>query len=89
MPNAAVRQGLLDEYMPVWELAAELNVHPQTLRRWHAERRGPPRTKIARTFYYRRGAVEEWLRSREQSNMTPAPARHPGRPRSPSPPLTA
>jgi excisionase family DNA binding protein len=80
MPNAN-RSGLLDDYFSVEEFARQLGVHPQTIRRWHAERRGPPRTRIGHGFYYRRAAIETWLLKREQSPDATVPPRR-GRPRS-------
>jgi hypothetical protein len=80
MPTAA-RSGVLDDYVTRHDLATELGVHPLTLLRWHAERRGPPRVKVGRIFYYRRSAIEAWLRNREQSaDASPLP-RPRGRPR--------
>src|SRR5438270_13268968 len=59
--------GLLYEYLTPEQLAAELGVHKRTLDRWHASRVGPPRLTVGRRPLYRRDAVTDWLRSREQS----------------------
>ncbi len=48
------------------QTAARLAVKVQTLRVWACNRRGPPRTVIARRALYRREALENWLRAREQ-----------------------
>jgi hypothetical protein len=61
------RFGLLADYMTPAELAAELGICLQTLKRWHAARIGPPRVMVARKIHYRRGAVQEWLLKREKS----------------------
>jgi len=56
---------LLGEWMDRAELASELSVSPDTLKRWGSSRTGPAFTKIGRRVLYRREAVREWLRSRE------------------------
>ena len=38
-----------------------------TLRRWEAQRIGPPSVRAGRKVFYRRAAVEEWLEEQEQS----------------------
>ena len=48
------------------ELSRDLGISKRTLGRWHRQRIGPPRTVIGRTILYRRTAVQEWLRSREE-----------------------
>jgi hypothetical protein len=66
---------LLNDYAPEDQVAAELHVTKRTLQRWHAARIGPPRLIIARRPYYRREAVREWLRSREQGAAEPKGAK--------------
>jgi len=46
------------------ELAAELNVHVGTLRRWRKQGKGPPYSRLVRKPVYLIEAVEEWLESR-------------------------
>ena len=46
-------------------LAKELGVTLRTLQRWRERKRSPPFTTIGRSVYYRRQAVNEWLRERE------------------------
>jgi hypothetical protein len=58
---------VLSEYMTPEELAGELGICKRTLDRWHASRSGPPRVTVGRRPLYRREAVTEWLRSREQN----------------------
>jgi hypothetical protein len=57
---------LLADYLTEHQLAAELGVGLRSLRRWRALRRSPPYVVIARQVYFRRDAVAEWLRNREQ-----------------------
>jgi predicted DNA-binding transcriptional regulator AlpA len=58
---------VLSEYMTPEELADELGICRRTLDRWHTSRTGPPRVTVGRRPLYRREAVTEWLRSREQN----------------------
>ena len=53
-------------YLSEEQTAARLAVKVQTLRVWACNRRGPPRTVIARRPLYRREALEAWLRAKEQ-----------------------
>jgi hypothetical protein len=57
---------LLSEYLTPEELAGELGICKRTLDRWHATRSGPPRVTVGRRPMYRREAVAQWLRKREQ-----------------------
>ena len=59
--------GLLYAYLTPEQLARELNITKRTLDRWHASRIGPPRVTIGRRPLYRREAVTDWIRKREQS----------------------
>jgi len=54
-------------YFSEEQTAARLAVKVQTLRVWACNRKGPPRTVIARRALYRREALENWLRAREQN----------------------
>ena len=47
------------------DLAAELDVTVRTLVRWASSGFGPPYVKIGRKVWYRRQAVDEWLRTME------------------------
>ena len=58
---------ILSEYLTPAELAAEFGICKRTLDRWYASRRGPPRITIGRKPLYRREAVLEWLRKREEN----------------------
>jgi hypothetical protein len=49
-------------YQSEEELAAELGVAVSTLRRWHSERRGPPRTTLpGRKFGYDTLLKAAWI----------------------------
>jgi hypothetical protein len=48
------------------------------MRRYRALRQSPPYVMIGRRVYYRRGAVEDWLRKRERDFDEP---NHKGRAR--------
>jgi hypothetical protein len=62
MPDTDTPEG----YLNAEQTAALLAVKVQTLRVWACNRRGPPRTVIARRPLYRREALEAWLRAKEQ-----------------------
>ena len=57
---------MLSEYFTEESLGHELGITDRTLRRWEAERRGPPRTVVARRVYYRKSAFFHWLLSQEK-----------------------
>lgn len=62
------RQGtgsVLSEWMSRDDLAEQLGVKVDTLRRWDARRLGPPHVKLGQRVMYRREAVRLWLVSRE------------------------
>ena len=50
------------------QLARTLDLTPDTLARWEARRQGPPCTRIGRKTFYRRAAIQEWIRSQEQAH---------------------
>jgi predicted DNA-binding transcriptional regulator AlpA len=49
------------------DLAMELGLSVETLRRWEVQREGPPCIRAGRKVFYRRAAVEEWLDEQEQA----------------------
>jgi hypothetical protein len=57
---------LLTGWMTRAEVAAELNLSVDTLRRWECQRIGPPTMRLGRRVYYRAEAFREWLLSRER-----------------------
>jgi hypothetical protein len=58
--------GLLDDWISRRMLAVELGVSVDTLARWETRRIGPICVRIGRKVFYRRGAVQEWLRAQER-----------------------
>lgn len=56
---------VLSDWITREDLAAQLGLKVDTLRRWDARRVGPAFTKIGSRVLYRREAVREWLISRE------------------------
>jgi hypothetical protein len=70
---------VLSEYLTPEELASELGICKRTLDRWHGSRSGPPRLTIGRRPLYRREAVVQWLRKREEGSDVPEGAGRRGR----------
>ena len=48
--------------------ARALGLTADTLSRWEARRQGPPCTRIGRKTFYRRAAIQEWIRAQEQAH---------------------
>lgn len=67
--------GLLVGWISRVDLALELDLTVDTLRRWEAQRFGPPCVRAGRKVYYRRDAVHDWLQLQE----VPVPRRAGGR----------
>jgi hypothetical protein len=61
--------GLLGGWISRTDLALQLGVSEDTLRRWDALRSGPPCIRAGRKVFYRRAGVLEWLE--EQEAMAP------------------
>lgn len=61
---------VLADYVAERQLAAELGVHPYTLRKWRRLGGGPPPTKIGKAVLYRRSSVARWLEQRETASIT-------------------
>jgi excisionase family DNA binding protein len=68
---------LLQGWISRTDLARELGVCEETLRRWADARRGPPFVKAGRKILYRRTTVLEWLE--RQEDVAPRRARAGGR----------
>lgn len=68
---------LLQGWISRTDLARELGVCEETLRRWADARRGPPFVKAGRKILYRRSTVLEWLE--KQEDAAPRRARAGGR----------
>lgn len=61
--------GLLGGWISRADLALQLGVSEDTLRRWDALRSGPPCIRAGRKSYYRRSAVIEWLEDQEAAGL--------------------
>jgi DNA-binding transcriptional MerR regulator len=69
--------GLLGGWINRTDLAQQLGVSEDTLRRWDVLRSGPPCIRAGRKVYYRRATVLEWLE--EQETTASRRKRHGGR----------
>lgn len=58
---------LLDGWLTRKEVAEEIGVSTDTLKRWENRRVGPPSIQLGRKVLYRAEAFREWLMSRENS----------------------
>jgi hypothetical protein len=61
--------GLLGGWISRTDLAQQLGVSEDTLRRWDVLRSGPPCIRAGRKIYYRRSAVIEWLEDQERADL--------------------
>jgi Helix-turn-helix domain len=52
-------------YMLEATIAKQLNLTPQTLRKWRRQGKGPAFIKIGRRIFYRVASCDAWLKSRE------------------------
>ena len=59
---------LLADWISREQLACALDLTTDTLSRWEARRQGPPCTRIGRKTFYRRVAIQEWIRAQEQAH---------------------
>ena len=62
------KASLLSGWISRLDLALELGVTVETLRRWEGLRFGPPCVRAGRKVYYRRDAVQDWLTQQEMPN---------------------
>ena len=62
----ALNSKFLENFLTEQELAQALGCTVRTLRRWHVQRIGPPRTVCGRLIFYRRTSLDNWLKSHEQ-----------------------
>ena len=68
MPEPTARpRTLMSGWISRLDLATELGLSVDTLRRWEAQRTGPLCVRAGRKVYYRRAAVEDWLEEQEQN----------------------
>lgn len=57
--------GLMGGWISRLDLALELGVSVDTLRRWESQREGPPCVRAGRKVFYRRATVQTWLEEQE------------------------
>ena len=58
---------VLEHYISRREFAEQLGKNERTVIRWEIQRRAPKRTKIGRSVYYSKRAIEIWLAERGES----------------------
>jgi len=58
-------RNLLSGWISRPDLALELDVSIDTLRRWEQQRFGPPCVRAGRKVWYRRVTVQNWLEEQE------------------------
>ncbi len=54
------------DFLSEREFATLIGKSLRTVRRWHVERRGPTRTRLGRSVFYSRKAIENFLRRLEE-----------------------
>ena len=64
--DTAIRSAL-DELISLPDLAKRLEKSLRTITRWHNLRKGPRRTKIGRSVYFREADIAEWLDNQRES----------------------
>jgi DNA-binding transcriptional MerR regulator len=60
----------MEGYFTESETAEKLGVAVHTLRVWACRRKGPPRTKVGRSLFYRANSLHAWLAGHETSFET-------------------
>ena len=53
------------EILTVRKVAELFQVHPMTVYRWVEKRVGPPHVRVGRSIFFRRDAVDTWMRENE------------------------
>ena len=64
-PGQGAPGAILAGWISRGELARELGLTEDTLRRWEDRRIGPVCVRAGRRVYYRRTAVQDWLAAQE------------------------
>ena len=59
-------RGIIADLITEAELANQLGRSVRTLKRWRAQRIGPPYIRLGREVRYRRDAVRSWLMANER-----------------------
>ena len=65
--TAAPPAPLMAGWISRLDLARELGLSVDTLRRWDDRRMGPPCVRAGRTIYYRRAVVLDWLEKQDST----------------------
>jgi len=73
--TAAPPAPLMAGWISRLDLARELGLSVDTLRRWDDRRMGPPCVRAGRTIYYRRAVVIDWLEKQESTKRANGRAR--------------
>lgn len=58
-------RSLMRDWISRADLALELGLSVDTLRRWEIQRFGPPCVRAGRKVFYRRTTVQDWLEEQE------------------------
>lgn len=67
--NTSVKATPLSGYIDTKELAESLGVHPTTLIKWRAARRGPPFTRLGQRVLYNVDKFRVWLDQQERRSI--------------------
>jgi hypothetical protein len=59
--------GILEDYIPRKQLAADLRLAEATLIRWEKDGKGPPVTRIGRDVVYSIQSFKKWLKGQERA----------------------
>ena len=68
-PGQGASGAILAGWISRGELARELGLTEDTLRRWEDRRIGPVCVRAGRRVYYRRTAVQDWLAAQEAAKQ--------------------
>ena len=68
-PEQTPRGSILAGWISRRDLACELGLTEDTLRRWEGRRIGPVCVRAGRRAYYRRTAVQDWLSKQETAKQ--------------------
>ena len=60
-------RSLMSDWISRADLAIELGLSVDTLRRWETQRFGPRCVRAGRKVFYRRAAVQDWLEQQERA----------------------
>ncbi len=69
----AMQRSILAGWVSRGDLARELGLTEDTLRRWEGRRVGPSCVRAGRKVLYRRSAIDAWLEAQELPHPTSRP----------------